>query len=473
MSIKITPIILSGGSGTRLWPLSRKDRPKQYLNLSGSLSMLQETILRFSGIENIDRPIIVCNEKHRFLVAQQCHDIGIEPTIILEPNGRNTAPAITVAAIQSIRESQGRVLLVLSADHKIEDIDGFHHAIAIAKKTALEKKLVTFGVKPTGPNTGYGYIKYSGIDNELSKVERFVEKPNLEKANEYFISNEYLWNSGMFMFTSEYFLDRLKKFNPEIYQKSLESIERSSKDLDFIRLDEKSFNSCPSDSIDYALMEKSDNVFVIPVDIGWSDLGTFESLRKSKTKDSNGNVFEGDIISFDTNDSYIRSSDKLVATFGISNMTIINTKDALFVSNNSSSDKVKNIVNILSDLKRSEHIHHRKVHRPWGWYDSIEKGKYFQVKRLHIYPGAKLSIQRHQKRAEHWVLISGEVVATKGDIDISMVEGDSIFIPRGEIHSLSNPNDVYAEIIEVQSGSYLGEDDIERFEDVYGRADSC
>ena len=275
------------------------------------------------------------------------------------------------------------------------------------------------------------------------------------------------------MFTSEYFLDRLKKFNPEIYQKSLESIERSSKDLDFIRLDEKSFNSCPSDSIDYALMEKSDNVFVIPVDIGWSDLGTFESLRKSKTKDSNGNVFEGDIISFDTNDSYIRSSDKLVATFGISNMTIINTKDALFVSNNSSSDKVKNIVNILSDLKRSEHIHHRKVHRPWGWYDSIEKGKYFQVKRLHIYPGAKLSIQRHQKRAEHWVLISGEVVATKGDIDISMVEGDSIFIPRGEIHSLSNPNDVYAEIIEVQSGSYLGEDDIERFEDVYGRADSC
>ena len=473
MSIKITPIILSGGSGTRLWPLSRKERPKQYLNLSGSLSMLQETILRFSGIENIDRPIIVCNEKHRFLVAQQCHDIGIEPTIILEPNGRNTAPAITVAAIQSIRESQGRVLLVLSADHKIEDIDGFHHAIAIAKKTALEKKLVTFGVKPTGPNTGYGYIKYSGIDNELSKVERFVEKPNLEKANEYFISNEYLWNSGMFMFTSQYFLDRLKKFNPEIYHKSLESIERSSKDLDFIRLDEKSFNSCPSDSIDYALMEKSDNVFVIPVDIGWSDLGTFESLRKSKTKDSNGNVFEGDIISFDTNDSYIRSSDKLVATFGISNMTIINTKDALFVSNNSSSDKVKNIVNILSDLKRSEHIHHRKVHRPWGWYDSIEKGKYFQVKRLHIYPGAKLSIQRHQKRAEHWVLISGKLIATKGENDYAMTEGDSIFIPKGEIHSLCNPNDEYAEIIEVQSGSYLGEDDIERFEDVYGRADSC
>jgi len=472
MSIKIIPIILSGGSGTRLWPLSRKDRPKQFLQLYGSYSMLQETILRLNGIENIDRPIIVCNENHRFLVAQQCHDIGIEPTIILEPNGRNTAPAITVAAIQSLVEFEDSVLLVLSADHKIEDIEGFHHAIATAKETALEKKLVTFGVKPTGPNTGYGYIKYSGNEKNPSKVERFVEKPNLERANEYFISSEYLWNSGMFMFTSEYFLDELKKFNSEMYQKSLASIEESSKDLDFIRLDEKSFNSCPSDSIDYALMEKSDNVFVIPVDIGWSDLGTFESLRDSKTKDINGNIFEGDIISFDTDNTFIRSSDKLVATFGISNMTIINTRDALFVSDNSQSENVKEVVKVLVESKRSEHIHHRKVNRPWGWYDSIEQGRYFQVKRLHIDPGAKLSIQRHQKRSEHWVLISGNVIATKGENDFAMKEGDSIFIPKGEIHSLSNPNDEYAEIIEVQSGSYLGEDDIERFKDIYGRTDS-
>jgi len=472
MSIKIIPIILSGGSGTRLWPLSRKDRPKQFLQLYGSYSMLQETILRLNGIENIDRPIIVCNENHRFLVAQQCHDIGIEPTIILEPNGRNTAPAITVAAIQSLVEFEDSVLLVLSADHKIEDIEGFHHAIATAKETALEKKLVTFGVKPTGPNTGYGYIKYSGNETNPSKVERFVEKPNLERANEYFISSEYLWNSGMFMFTSEYFLDELKKFNSEMYQKSLASIEESSKDLDFIRLDEKSFNSCPSDSIDYALMEKSDNVFVIPVDIGWSDLGTFESLRDSKTKDINGNIFEGDIISFDTDNTFIRSSDKLVATFGISNMTIINTRDALFVSDNSQSENVKEVVKVLVESKRSEHIHHRKVNRPWGWYDSIEQGRYFQVKRLHIDPGAKLSIQRHQKRSEHWVLISGNVIATKGENDFAMKEGDSIFIPKGEIHSLSNPNDEYAEIIEVQSGSYLGEDDIERFKDIYGRTDS-
>jgi len=472
MSIKIIPIILSGGSGTRLWPLSRKDRPKQFLQLYGSYSMLQETILRLNGIENIDRPIIVCNENHRFLVAQQCHDIGIEPTIILEPNGRNTAPAITVAAIQSLVEFEDNVLLVLSADHKIEDIEGFHHAIATAKETALEKKLVTFGVKPTGPNTGYGYIKYSGNEKNPSKVERFVEKPNLERANEYFISSEYLWNSGMFMFTSEYFLDELKKFNSEMYQKSLASIEESSKDLDFIRLDEKSFNSCPSDSIDYALMEKSDNVFVIPVDIGWSDLGTFESLRDSKTKDINGNIFEGDIISFDTDNTFIRSSDKLVATFGISNMTIINTRDALFVSDNSQSENVKEVVKVLVESKRSEHIHHRKVNRPWGWYDSIEQGRYFQVKRLHIDPGAKLSIQRHQKRSEHWVLISGNVIATKGENDFAMKEGDSIFIPKGEIHSLSNPNDEYAEIIEVQSGSYLGEDDIERFKDIYGRTDS-
>jgi len=472
MSIKVIPIILSGGSGTRLWPLSRKDRPKQFLQLYGSHSMLQKTILRLSGIENIDRPIIVCNENYRFLVAHQCHDIGIESTIILEPNGRNTAPAITVAAIQSLVELEDSVLLVLSADHKIEDIEGFHHAIATAKEKALEKKLVTFGVKPTGPNIGYGYIKYSGNETNPSKVERFVEKPNLEKANEYFISKEYLWNSGMFMFTSKYFLGELKKFSPEIYQKSLEAIERSTKDMDFIRLDDKSFNSCPSDSIDYALMEKSDNVFVIPVDIGWSDLGTFESLRDSKTKDINGNIFEGDVISFDTNNTFIRSSDKLVTTVGISNMTIINTKDALFVSDNTQSENVKDIVKVLIESKRSEHIHHRKVHRPWGWYDSIEKGKYFQVKRLHIYPGAKLSIQRHQKRAEHWVLISGKLIATKGENDYAMTEGDSIFIPKGEIHSLYNPNDEYAEIIEVQSGSYLGEDDIERFEDIYGRADS-
>jgi len=472
MSIKLTPVILSGGSGTRLWPLSRKDRPKQFLQLYGSYSMLQETILRLSGIENIGRPIIVCNENHRFLVAHQCHDIGIEPTIILEPNGRNTAPAITVAAIQSLREFQDSVLLVLSADHKVEDIEGFHQAIDTAKETALEKKLVTFGVKPTGPNTGYGYIKYSSDEKNLSKVEKFVEKPNVERANEYLISKEYLWNSGMFMFTSECLLDELKKFNLEMYQKSLEAIEKSTKDMDFIRLDSKSFNSCPSDSIDYALMEKSDNVFVFPVDIGWSDLGTFESLRDSKTKDINGNIFEGDVISHDTNNTFIISSEKLVATCGVSNMTIINTKDALFVSDNTQSKNVKDIVKVLVEAKRSEHVHHRKVHRPWGWYDSIEQGKYFQVKRLHIDPKAKLSIQRHQKRSEHWVLISGNVIATKGENDYVMTEGDSIFIPKGEIHSLYNPNDEYAEIIEVQSGSYLGEDDIERFEDIYGRADS-
>jgi len=472
MSIKITPVILSGGSGTRLWPLSRKDRPKQFLQLFGEHSMLQETLLRLNGIESLNKPIIVCNDNHRFLVAHQCHDIGIEPTIILESEGRNTAPAIAVAAIQSLREFKNSILLVLSADHKIKDIEKYHQTIESAKKFALEKKLLTFGVKPSGPNTGYGYIKYSGNEKNLSKVEKFVEKPNLETAKEYFFSKEYLWNSGIFMFTSECFLDELKKFNPEIYNKSLGAIEKSSKDLDFIRLDEESFNSCPSDSIDYALMEKSDNVFVVPIDIGWSDLGTFESLRDSKTKDNNGNSFEGDVICFNTYNSFINSSEKLVATFGISNMTIINTKDALFISDNSRSENVKEIVKVLSESKRSEHIHHRKVYRPWGWYDSIEQGAYFQVKRLHIDPGAKLSIQRHQKRSEHWVLISGNVIATKGENDIVMIEGDSVFIPKGEVHSLSNPNEEYAELIEVQSGSYLGEDDIERFEDMYGRADN-
>jgi len=472
MSSKITPVILSGGSGTRLWPLSRKDRPKQFLQLYSKHSMFQETILRLSGLENLNKPIIVCNENHRFLVAHQCHDIGIEPTIILEPEGRNTAPAITVAAIQSHREFGDSVLLVLSADHKIEDIEKFHSAIAIAKKGALEKKLMTFGVEPTEPNTGYGYIKYSGNEKKITKVEKFVEKPNFERANKYFTSKEYLWNSGIFMFTSEYLLNELKKLNPEMYKKSSEAIEKSSSDLDFLRLDKESFISCRSDSIDYALMERSDNVFVFPVDIGWSDMGTFESLRDSKTKDTNGNTIEGDVISFETNNSFIRNSDKLVATFGISNMTIINTKDALFISNNSDSENAEKIVEVLRKSKRSEHIHHRKVFRPWGWYDSIEQGKYFQVKRLHIDPKAKLSIQRHKKRSEHWVLISGKVIAKKGESEIEMKEGDSIFIPQGEIHSLFNPSEEYAEIIEVQSGSYLGEDDIERFEDIYGRAGS-
>ena len=469
MSIKISPIILSGGSGTRLWPLSRKDRPKQFLQLYGSHSMLQETILRLSGIENIDRPIIVCNENHRFLVAQQCHDIGIEPNIILEPNGRNTAPAITVAAIQSTREFEDGILLVLSADHKIEDIEGFHHAIAIAKKTALEKKLVIFGVKPTGPNKGYGYIKYSGIDNELSKVERFVEKPNSENANKYFISNEYLWNSGMFMFTSECLLDELKKFNLEMYSKSLEAIEKSSKDLDFIRLDEKSFNSCPSDSIDYALMEKSDNVFVLPVDIGWSDLGTFESLRDSKDKDINGNIFEGDVISFNTNNTFIRSSEKLVATFGVSNMTIINTKDALFVSGNSQSENAQDIVKVLRESQRSEHIHHRKVYRPWGWFDSVDVGENYQVKKLHVNPRSKLSLQKHSKRDEHWVVVNGQATVTKDDNTIVLESGDSVYIPRETKHSIENLSNNDLVLIEVQSGSYLGEDDIIRFEDLYNR----
>jgi len=469
MSIKITPIILSGGSGTRLWPLSRKDRPKQFLQLFGEHSMLQETILRLIGIENIGRPIIVCNENHRFLVAHQCHDIGIETTIILEPNGRNTAPAITVAAIQSLKEFEDSVLLVLSADHKIEDIEGFHHAIALAKQTALEMKLVTFGVKPTGPNIGYGYIKYSGNENELSKVERFEEKPNLERANEYLMSKEYLWNSGMFMFTSECLLDELKKFNPEMYNKSLEAIEKSSKDLDFIRLDEKSFNSCPSDSIDYALMEKSDNVFVIPVDIGWSDLGTFESLRDSKTKDINGNTFEGDIISFDTDNTFIRSSGKLIATLGISNMTIINTKDVLFVSDNIRSDGVKDIVRVLSESERSEHIHHRKVFRPWGWFDSIDLGENYQVKKLHVNPKAKLSLQKHSKRDEHWVVVNGQAIVTKGDKTIVLQSGDSVYIPRETKHSIENVSNNDLVLIEVQSGSYLGEDDIIRYEDLYNR----
>jgi len=469
MDISVTPIILSGGSGTRLWPLSRKDRPKQFLPIFGKHSMLQETIIRLNGIENTNNPIIVCNENHRFLVAHQCNELGVNPTIILEPDGRNSAPAITVAAIQSLKEFDNTFLLVLSADHKIENVHKFHLAINAAKKIATKKKLVTFGVKPSSPNTGYGYIKRSTDKENSLKVEKFVEKPDLEKAKKYCSNPSYLWNSGIFMFTAECLLDELKKINSEIYTKSLQAIEKASIDFDFIRLDKESFKSCPSDSIDYALMEKSKNVYVVPIDIGWSDLGTFNSLIACKKPDINGNIFEGDIVSFDTNNSYISSSDKLVATIGITDMTIINTKDALLVSKSQDSDKVRDIVNTLNEAGRLEHIHHRKVFRPWGWYDTIEGGNFFQVKRLHLNPHSKLSLQKHKYRSEHWVIVSGNLIATKGNKEINLVEGESIFIPLGEIHSLENKKSYAAEVIEVQSGKYLGEDDIVRLSDIYGR----
>jgi len=469
--MQITPVILSGGSGTRLWPLSRKEYPKQYLPLVGCNTMLQETILRLSGLDNLADPIIVCNADHRFLVAEQCQQIDIKnPTILLEPVGRNTAPAIAAAALQSHQTSDDTVLLVLSADHVIQDIDAFHEAINIASKQAQEGKLATFGIVPTDANTGYGYIKSSKNNTDSAyKVEEFVEKPDLETAEKYLDQGNYLWNSGMFMFKADTLIDELTKHSPDIFKAVSSAVKNATQDLDFIRLEEQSFALSPGDSIDYALMEKNNNVVVVPLDAGWSDVGSWPTLYDIGVKDSSGNVLKGDVIAKDTTNTYIYASHHMVTTVGVDNLVVIDTPDATFIASQDKAHEVKSIVESLQKKGRDEAHSNRKVYRPWGWYDSIEVGKHFQVKRLHVNPGAKLSLQMHHKRAEHWVVVSGTATAINGEAVLTLTEGNSTYIPVGTTHGLENKTNEQLEIIEIQSGTYLGEDDIIRFEDIYGR----
>ena len=468
---KITPVILSGGSGTRLWPLSRKQYPKQYLPLAGDNTMLQETILRLNGLDNLTDSIIICNADHRFLVAEQCQQIGIKnPTILLEPVGRNTAPAIAAAVLQSLKGSDDSTLLVLSADHVIQDIDAFHKAINIASQQAQSGKLVTFGIVPTDANTGYGYIRSSKeSDNGVHRVEEFVEKPNLKTAEFYLEQGSYLWNSGMFMFQARAFIEELSTHAPNIVILVNNAVNNAVQDLDFIRLDRQAFESSPSDSIDYALMEKSDNVVVVPLDAQWNDIGSWSALHDIGTKDTNGNVIKGDVITQDTTNTYINANHHMVATIGVDNLIIVDTPDATFIATQDKAQEVKSIVESLQAKGRDEGVMHRKVFRPWGWYDSIESDKHFQVKRLHVNPGAKLSLQMHHKRAEHWVVVSGTATAINGEEVLTLKEGDSTYIPIGTTHGLENKTNEQLEIIEVQSGTYLGEDDIVRFEDIYGR----
>ena len=469
--MQITPVILSGGSGTRLWPLSRKQYPKQYLPLVGDNTMFQETILRLSGLDNLADPIIVCNADHRFLVAEQCKQIGItNPTILLEPIGRNTAPAIAAAAIQSLKEKDNSVLLVLSADHVIQGVEAFHYAINIAFKQAQDGKLVTFGIVPTDANTGYGYIKSSkeNIDGSY-KVEEFVEKPDLETARSYLEQGNYLWNSGMFMLQADVLIDELSEQSPNIVSSVIDAVSNAEKDLNFIRLDKRTFESSPSDSIDCALMEKSDNVVVVPLDAQWNDIGSWSALYDMGTKDTNDNVIKGDVIVQDTTNTYINANHHMVVTIGVDNLIVVDTPDATFIAAQEKAQEVKSIVEIMQSNGRNEGTTHRKVYRPWGWYDSIEVGKNFQVKRLHVNPGAKLSLQMHHKRAEHWVVVSGTATAINGEDVLTLTEGDSTYIPIGTTHGLENKTNQQLEIIEVQSGAYLGEDDIVRFEDIYGR----
>jgi mannose-1-phosphate guanylyltransferase/mannose-6-phosphate isomerase len=469
----IIPVILSGGSGTRLWPLSRTQYPKQYLTLAGDKTMLQETILRLNGLYNLADPIIICNADHRFLVAEQCQQIDIaNPTILLEPIGRNTAPAIAAVALQSIKDTNdaNAILLVLSADHVIQDIEKFHQAIYIASKHAQEGKLTTFGIVPTDANTGYGYIKTSEDNNDGAyKVEKFIEKPDLKTAESYFEQGNHLWNSGMFMFQANTLINELTIHSPDIVVSVKDAVNNAVKDLDFIRLDKQAFESSPDDSIDYALMEKSNNVVVVPLESQWNDIGTWSALYDISTKDNNGNVITGDVFVEDTTNTYINANHHMVATLGVHDLIVVDTPNATLISTKDKVHEVKKIVERLRKSDRDEQFCHRKVYRPWGWYDIIAIGRCFQVKTLYIKPGAKISTQLHYKRSEHWIVVNGIATAVNAENTLTLSEGDSIFIPIGVIHSLENKTSDPLKIIEIQSGSYLGEDDIIRFDDIYGR----
>jgi len=465
--MQITPVILSGGSGTRLWPLSRKQHPKQYLSLADEQTMLQATIQRLQGLENLGCPIVICNQEHRFLVAEQLQQINIEkPMIILEPEGKNTAPAIAAAA-HYIKDG---LMLILPADHIIQDTQAFHQSINIAIKQAEQDKLVTFGITPVEPNTGYGYIeKSSEIVDQVYKIKRFVEKPGLETAKQYLKDGNYLWNSGMFLFTAQNYLKELNKYNAKISESCKQAIEKAKQDYDFLRLDSAAFSESPADSIDYAVMEKTENAAVVPLDAGWNDIGNWSALYQIGEKDKNNNVIKGNAITTETTNSYINANHHMIATIGIDDLIIVDTADATLVASKDKTQQVKQIVEQLQQQNRTEEQLHRKVYRPWGWYDTIDNGHRFKVKRICVTPGATLSLQKHHHRAEHWIIVKGTAKITNGNKTELLTENQSTYIPIGTAHRLENPGKLPLEMIEVQSGSYLGEDDIERIEDNYGR----
>jgi len=465
--MQIIPVILSGGSGTRLWPLSRKQHPKQYLSLADEQTMLQATIQRLQGLENLATPIVICNQEHRFLVAEQLQQINIEkPTIILEPEGKNTAPAIAAAA-HYIKDG---LMLVLPADHIIQDIQAFHQTIKIAIKQAEQDKLTTFGITPTEPNTGYGYIeKFSEMEDHACKIKRFVEKPNLKTAKQYLEDGNYLWNSGMFLFTAQNYLKELNKYNPQISESCKQAVEKAKQDYDFLRLDPTAFSESPADSIDYAVMEKTENAVVVPLDAEWNDIGNWSALYQIGEKDKNNNVIKGNAITTETSNSYINANHHMIATIGVDNLIIVDTADATLVASKDKTQQVKQIVEQLQQQNRTEEQLHRKVYRPWGWYDTIDNGHRFKVKRICVNPGATLSLQKHYHRAEHWIVVKGTAQIINGEQKELLNENQSTYIPIGTSHRLENPGKLPLEMIEVQSGGYLGEDDIERLEDHYGR----
>jgi mannose-1-phosphate guanylyltransferase len=461
----IKSVVMAGGSGTRLWPLSRAVYPKQFLKLHGEATMLQDTFKRLSDLD-IESSVTICNEEHRFFVAEQLREINKSGSIILEPIGRNTAPALALAAFSSNPDS---LLLVLAADHVIQDQAAFTKAVLGAIPLAESGKLVSFGIIPKDANTGYGYIRRGNAHGPGFDVDMFEEKPSLETAQSYVASGNYYWNSGMFLFKASRYLEELKKFRPEIYRVCKLSVDDAKDDLDFVRVNKNTFEACDSESIDYAVMENTADAVVVPMDAGWSDLGSWSSLWDISKKDSDGNFSEGDVIIHNANNSYIRSDDKLVAVIGVDDLVVVSTKDAVMIAHKNHADKVKSIADKLKQKSRKEWELHREVYRPWGKYDSIDVGERYHVKRITVNPGAKLSVQMHHHRAEHWTVVSGSAKVTNGDKSFLLSENESTYIPIGVVHALENPGKMPLELIEIQTGSYLAEDDIVRFSDIYGR----
>ncbi|RQT27732.1 mannose-1-phosphate guanylyltransferase/mannose-6-phosphate isomerase [Burkholderia cepacia] len=472
--MKIYPVILCGGSGTRLWPMSRGGYPKQYLKLTGDHTLVQQTALRTNGIPNVSAPIIVTNNEQRFLVAEQLRQIGVTPSsIVLEPIGRNTAPAIAAAALLAQQESPDALVLILPSDHVILDEAAFATAVRTAAEFAADQYLVTFGITPTTAHTGYGYIRRGTSlagSSDVYQVESFVEKPNAETAEHFVNDGGYYWNSGMFMLKASNYMTELRRHAPDIARQAELSLASAVRDDDFIRLDTESFSASPSLSIDYAVMEKTERAAVVgAADLGWNDIGSWSALAEIAAKDESGNVIMGDVYANSVTNSYIRTEHRMVAAIGLTDIVIVETADAVLVAHRDKTQDVKKIVEWLNASDRHESVTHRRVVRPWGSYEGIDQGDRFQVKRIVVNPGAQLSLQMHHHRAEHWIVVKGTALVTNGDKDILLTENQSTYIPLGTTHRLSNPGKIPLELIEVQSGAYLGEDDIVRFQDTYGR----
>ena len=471
----LLPVILCGGTGTRLWPLSRASYPKQYWALAGEHTLLQQTQQRLQGLGQLQPPLLICNEDHRFIVAEQMRQIGVEPSgILLEPMGRNTAPAVAIAALQATSKGEDPLLLVLAADHVIQDPSTFRNAVDAGRDAAIAGRLVTFGIVPTAPETGYGYIEAAaGLDPTTPvPIARFVEKPDVQTAETFLASGRFTWNSGMFLFRASAVLAEMERLVPELLNSCRAALNNDSADLEFLRLDRESFANCPNLAIDVAVMEKTSLGSVLPLQAGWSDVGSWGALWETANQDADGNVLRGQVINEGSRNCYLRSEHRLLVGLGIENLVVVETDDAVLVAHRDRAQEVKKIVNQLQASNAPEGQAHRRIYRPWGHYDGITEGERWQVKKIQVKPGASLSLQMHHHRAEHWIVVRGTAIVEKDGEELLLAENQSTYIPLGAQHRLSNPGKIPLEMIEVQSGAYLGEDDIVRFQDNYGRSES-